>query len=216
MTPFPVRLSRSMLFVPAARPDMIAKAARSDADAVCIDLEDAVALDQKENSRGNVVQALRTLDFGRRTRIVRINALDTPFAYRDIIDVVEPAGDMLDLIMLPKTRGAGDVQFVDLLLTQLAARVGLTRTIGIEAQIESASGFVNLHQIATSSPRLEALIFGMGDYAASMHMPLTSIGEADGYDAAYGVIQMHETGGVLTSHIAGNCGGYFYRCRFPC
>ena len=179
------RLTRSMLFVPAARPDMIAKAARSAADAVCLDLEDSVAPDQKEASRAHIIQALQTLDFGRRVRLLRINALDTPFAYRDVIEVVEAAGQQLDSIMLPKANAPRDVQFLDTLLTQIEAHAGIARSIGIEAQIETANGFVWLREIAQSSPRLEALIFGPGDYAASMRMPLANIGEADGHDAAY-------------------------------
>ncbi len=181
----PTRLTRSMLFVPAARPDMIAKAARSAADAVCLDLEDSVAPDQKEASRAQIIHALQTLDFGARVRVLRINALDTPFAYRDAIEVVEAAGQQLDLIMLPKVNAPRDVQFLDTLLTQIEARAGIARPIGIEAQIETASGFVWLREIAQSSQRLEALIFGPGDYAASMHMPLANIGEADEHDAAY-------------------------------
>lgn len=179
------RLTRSMLFVPASRPDMIAKAARSAADAVCIDLEDAVAPDQKEASRTNVVQALRTLDFGPRVRLVRINALDTPFAYRDVIELVEAAGAQLDVMMLPKASGARDIHFLDTLLGQIEARVGIEQPIGIEAQIETAAGFVWLREIAAAAPRLEGLIFGPGDYAASMQMPLANIGEADEHDAAY-------------------------------
>ena len=179
------RLSRSMLFVPGSRMDMIEKASRSAADVVCLDLEDAVAPDQKEASRANIIQALLQLDFGLRTRMVRINALDTPFAYRDVIEVVEGAGQQLDLIMLPKTRDAGDVHFLDTLLTQIEARMGLSQRIGIEAQIETAGGFVWLREIAQSSARLEALIFGSGDYAASMRMPLANIGEADAHDVLY-------------------------------
>ena len=174
-----------MLFVPASRPDMIGKAARSDADAVCLDLEDAVAAEQKEGSRRHVIEALSSLDFGSRTRMVRVNALDTMWTYRDVIEVVEGAGGALDIIMLPKARGASDVLFLDQLLTQLEARASLGRPIGIEAQIESARGFVNLREIAVASPRLEGLIFGMGDYAASMRMPLASIGAEDEHDAAY-------------------------------
>lgn len=185
MTDSMARLTRSMLFVPASRPDMMQKAAQSAADAVCLDLEDSVALDQKEASRANVIQALQRLDFGARIRMLRINALDTPFAYHDVIDIVEAAGDRLDLIMLPKTRDAGDVRFLDLLLTQIEMRQHLSRPIGIEAQIETASGFVWLREIAQSAPRLEALIFGPGDYAASLHMPLANIGEPDEHDALY-------------------------------
>lgn len=179
------RLSRSMLYVPASRPEMIAKAARSDADAVCIDLEDAVAPADKEGARAAVVNALTTLDFGTRTRLFRINGLDTPYAYRDIIEVVEAAGSAVDCLMLPKTGGPDDVRFVDTLLGQIEARSGFERRIGIEAQIETASGFLWLREIAASSDRLESLIFGSGDYAASMRMPLASIGAADEYDAAY-------------------------------
>lgn len=179
------RLTRSMLFVPASRPDMMQKAAQSAADAVCLDLEDSVAPEQKEASRANVIHALQHIDFGKRVRMLRINALDTPFAYRDVIEIVEAAGNHLDLIMLPKTRDAGDVHFLDLLLSQIELRLHLSRPIGIEAQIETAGGFVWLREIAQSAPRLEALIFGPGDYAASMRMPLANIGEADQHDALY-------------------------------
>lgn len=170
---------------------MIAKAVRSDADAVCIDLEDAVAPDQKEASRKHVIAALSALDFGVRTRIVRVNAVDTMWTYRDLVDVVEGAGSQVDLIMLPKARDRGDVVFVDQLLTQIEMRCGISKRIGIEAQIESASGFINVREIASASPRLDAIIFGMGDYAASMHMPLESIGVADEHDAEYAGHRWH-------------------------
>lgn len=179
------RLSRSMLFAPGSNPRMIQKAAASAADAVCLDLEDAVAPEQKPAARAAVIAALRELDFGPRTRILRINALDTPYAYRDVIEVVEAAGQQLDLIMLPKAGGPADVQFLATLLSQVEAHAGLSRQIGVEAQIETASGFVWLREIAQSSPRLEALIFGPGDYAASMRMPLENIGVADAHDALY-------------------------------
>ncbi len=185
MSNIAARLIRSMLFVPASRPDMIQKATQSAADAICLDLEDSVAPEQKEASRANVIQALQQLDFGARTRMLRINALDTPFAYRDVIEIVEAAGDRLDLLMLPKTRDPSDVRFLDLLLTQIELRQRISQPIGIEAQIETASGFLWLREIAQSSPRLEALIFGPGDYAASMHMPLANIGEPDFHDAIY-------------------------------
>lgn len=185
MTAPPERLCRSTLYVPASRPDMVAKAAASAADAVCIDLEDAVAPDQKEASRAAVVRALTTLEFGHRTRLVRINGLDTPFAYRDLIDVLEPAGAHVDAVMVPKARGPDDIRFVATLLGQIEARMGFSRPIGIEAQIETAAGFLWVREIAASSERLEALIFGSGDYAASMRMPLADIGGMDEHDAAY-------------------------------
>jgi len=185
MTTAPARFVRSMLFVPASRPDMIPKAAASAADAVCLDLEDAVVPAEKAASRAHVVHALRTVEFGHRTRIVRINAADTPYAYRDLVEVIEGAGDRVDLVMLPKAAAARDVVFVDMLLSQIEAHRGLGRAIGIEAQIESASGYVNLREIASASPRLDALIFGPGDYAASMRMPSSGIGELDAHDELY-------------------------------
>jgi len=179
------RLTRSQLFVPASKPAMIEKAGASAADAVCIDLEDSVTPAEKASSRANVIQALKEIDFGRRVRMFRINALDTPFAYRDLVEVVEAAGDRLDVVMIPKAGSARDIEFVDTMLTQIEANMRLTRPIGLEAQIETASGFLHAVEIASASPRLEALIFGAGDYAASMHMPSTAIGEADEHDEIY-------------------------------
>jgi citrate lyase subunit beta/citryl-CoA lyase len=179
------RYVRSMLFVPGSKPAMLEKAARSAADAVCFDLEDSVVPAEKAAARANVVQALTSLDFAHRVRMVRVNALDTPYTYRDVVDVVEAAGEHLDLLMLPKADSAGDVGFIDTLLTQIEAHRRLSRAIGLEVQIETARGFLAAREIAAASPRLEALIFGPGDYAASMQMPLASIGERDVYDEAY-------------------------------
>ena len=179
------RLTRSQLYVPASKPAMIAKAASSAADAVCIDLEDSVVLAEKVSSRANVIRALNEVDFGRKVRMFRINALDSPLAYRDLVDVVEAAGDRVDVVMIPKAGSARDVQFVDTLLTQIEGNIRLTRRIGIEAQIETASGFLHAAEIASASPRLEALIFGAGDFAASMRMPSSAIGEADEHDEIY-------------------------------
>jgi len=174
-----------MLFVPASRPAMIPKAAASAADAVCLDLEDSVAPDEKPAARAHVVQALETIDFGHRVRMFRINGLDGPFAYRDLVDVVEAAGDRLDVIMIPKVGSPREVVFVDMLLSQIEANTHLQKRIGLEAQIETAAGYLHLKEIAESSPRLEALIFGAGDYAASMRMPSTAIGASDEYDQSY-------------------------------
>ena len=181
----PVRLVRSMLFVPASRPAMIAKAAASAADAVCIDLEDSVLPDDKVASRGNVVRALRELDFASRVRMVRINSLDSEYADGDLTDVLEGAADLVDIVMIPKVGAAADVAFVDNALTRIEGGRGLTRRIGIEAQIESAAGFLYVREIASASSRLEGLIFGPGDFAASMQMPASAIGELDAHDAAY-------------------------------
>ncbi len=179
------RLERTMLFVPASSWPMIEKAAASAADAVCMDLEDSVAPSEKAASRGIVIRALRELDFGRRTRMVRINGLDGPFCYRDVIEVAEAAGGNLDLVMIPKVESSLDVNFIDRLLSQVEENCGIERHIGIEAQIETAGGFMGLAEIARSSKRLEALVFGPGDYAASMQMPVSGIGEFGEYDEAY-------------------------------
>lgn len=195
----PLRLERSMLFVPASRWPMIEKAAASVADAICLDLEDSVARDEKAASRVNVIRAFTELDFGRRLRIVRINGLDTPFAYRDIVDVIEGAGNRVDLIMLPKAGSPEDVSFVDALLTQIEMNCGFAKRIGIEAQVETAPGFLWLREIAQSSPRLEALVFGPGDYAASLHIPTSGIGESDAYDEAY---QGHRWHAVMHAIVA--------------
>ena len=179
------------LFVPASKPEMIAKAAASAAGAVCIDLEDSVAPAGKPAARGEVVRALTGIDFGGRRRIVRINAVETHFAYRDLVDVVEGAGDRVDAVMVPKVASAREVEFVDTLLGQIERSLGLTSRVGIEAQIESAAGFVNIREIAAASPRLTTLIFGQGDYSASMQMPSSSIGEFDASDADYPAHRYH-------------------------
>ena len=195
---------RSMLFVPAARWPMIGKAAASPADAVCLDLEDSVPAAEKPAARANAIRAFCELDFGPRRRMLRINALDTPFAYRDLIDTVEAAGDRIDLIMLPKAGSARDVAFVDTLVGQIEMHRGFSNRIGIEAQIESAAGFVHIREIAEASSRLEALIFGPGDYAASMRMPSTHIGEADEHDALYPGHRWHAVMHSIVAHARAN------------
>ena len=180
-----VRLERSALIVPASNWKMIEKAAASQADAVCIDLEDAVAPGEKEASRANVIRAFGELDFGSRLRMYRINGLDTYFAYRDIIEVVEAVGDKIDLIVMPKVDRPEDVYTVATLLTQIEDYKKFERRIGLEAQIETALGGLNVREIAASSLRLEAIIYGPGDYAASLQMPLDSIGEFDENDKLY-------------------------------
>lgn len=180
-----LQTARSFLFVPGSEERKLVRALESDADAVVVDLEDAVAPDEKAASRANVVRALKEIDFGRRVRMVRINGLDGPFAYRDLVDVVEAAGDRLDLIMIPKVGSPREVVFVDMLLSQIEANSTHSRRIGIEAQIETAAGYLYAREIAEASPRLEALIFGAGDYAASMRMPSAAIGERDAHDEVY-------------------------------
>ena len=181
----PVRLMRSMLFVPGSRPAMFAKAAASQADAVCLDLEDSVLPDDKVAARANVVRALQEIDFGPRVKMVRINSLDTEYADRDLMDVLEAAGERVDLVMVPKVGSAADVVFVADVIARIEDARTLPNRIGIEAQIESAAGFLYVREIASASSRLEGLIFGPGDFAASMQMPASAIGELDAHDAAY-------------------------------
>ncbi|MEM1149187.1 MAG: CoA ester lyase [Pseudomonadota bacterium] len=179
------RLERSTLIVPASNPRMIEKAAAASADAVCIDLEDAVAPNMKAEARGHVITALTTLDFGGKLRQVRINGLDTPFAYRDLVDVLERAGNALDLIVLPKANRREDILFVTTLMDQVEEAMRHSEPTGVAALIETASGIANISEIAAASPRLESLIFGSGDFAASMQMPLETIGGEDENDALY-------------------------------
>ena len=180
MNPRPMRLRRSQLSVPGISEKMIAKAAASDADHVFLDLEDAVAPSAKPAARKTIVEALNSLDWGRKVRCVRINDVTTPWCFEDVIEVVEGAGAKIDTIMLTKAMRAADVQFVDLLLGQLEAKLKLERRIGLEVLIEEAAGLQSVEAIAAASPRMEALIFGMGDYSASQQMNLRGWG-SDGY-----------------------------------
>lgn len=165
--------------MPGSSERFLAKAPTLDADEVFLDLEDAVAPSEKENARKLVIDALRTHDFGEKTAVVRVNGTDTPHYYRDLIDVVEQAGDRLHAIMLPKVRTPGDVEMTDKLLGQIELARGYELgRIGIEAQIEDATGLLACEQIAAASPRMETLIFGPGDYSAAVGIPITTIGGA--------------------------------------
>jgi citrate lyase beta subunit len=177
-----MQVARSLLAVPATRRKMVEKALASDADAVFLDLEDAVAADSKTEARGDVVSALQELDWGGRPTVFRANALDTSYFYRDLIEVVEEAGNSLDAIMVPKVNRPEDLHLVSILLSQLELKKG---KIKLEAQIESAEGLANVDSIARATSRLEALHFGPGDFAASVNMPQTSIGVMDEWDEAY-------------------------------
>lgn len=179
------RLHRSELAVPGSSPQLFEKAARSAADVVFLDLEDAVAPDRKVEARRNVIQALNEIDWGAKTLTVRINGLDTHYMYRDVIEVIEQGGERLDLIMIPKVGTAADVYAVDMLVTQCEAAVGRRSRIGFSHIIETALGMANVEAIAGASPRNEALHFGVADYAASTRAQTTSIG---GPNPAYAVL----------------------------
>jgi len=163
------RARRSELATPASSEKMCAKAPTAGADLVFLDLEDACAPAAKEQARGIAVAALRDQDWGRVVRAVRINGLDTIWCHDDIIEVVTGALDHLDVLIVPKARTARDVWWVDVLLTQLEAKLGITKRIGLEVLIEDAEGLANAVEIARASDRLEAVIFGAGDLSASLH-----------------------------------------------
>jgi len=175
ITPAPPRLHRSELAVPASNPRFFAKAAASTADVVFLDLEDAVAPQEKDQARLNAIEALNQIDWGKKTMMVRINGLDTPYMYRDVIDIVT-ACKRLDMILIPKVGVAADVYAVDMLVSQVESAVGRTERIGFEVLIETALGMANVEAIAQSSRRLEAMCFGVADYAASTRARSTVIG----------------------------------------
>lgn len=173
------RLNRSELAVPGSQPQLFEKAAKSAADVIFLDLEDAVAPDDKEQARKNIIQAINDIDWGRKSLSVRINGLDTHYMYRDVVDVLEQAGDRLDLIMIPKVGTAADVYAIDMMATQIETAKGRKKKIGFELIIETALGMQNVEAIAGSSRRNESLHFGVADYAASTRARTTNIGGAN-------------------------------------
>lgn len=179
------RAERSVLATPGSNPKMIAKALASDADVVMIDLEDAVAPDVKAAARATVAEALREGDWRGRPRTFRVNALDTPWFVHDLTEAIAGSRGLVDLIVVPKVGSREDVLTVATILSSLERAVGRAAAIGLEIQIESAAGLANCEAIAAASPRVEALVFGPGDYAASVGMPLAAIGMPDRWDDAY-------------------------------
>lgn len=171
-----MRLRRSELSTPASNERMIEKAAASNADLVFLDLEDSVAPGEKVAARKKAIKALQTLHWGKKSRAIRINDLETEYAYQDIISVVEEAGEFLDLIIVPKVKSAKEVWWVDVLLTQIEKRLRMTKRIGLEVLIEEVEAMINTEEIARASSRLEALIFGPGDYSASQGIDTKYIG----------------------------------------
>ena len=162
--------------MPGSNRRFLEKAATSPADVVFLDLEDAVAPDDKEQARKNVIEALNDLDWSGHTVSVRINGLDTPYMYRDVVDVVEQAGQHLDLLMIPKAGTAADIYALDMLVSQIEQAKGFDGRIGFEMIIETALGMQNVHEIAAASRRNESLHFGVADYAASTKARTTGIG----------------------------------------
>ena len=173
-----MRRQRSELAVPASRPELFAKALASEADYVFLDLEDAVAPAEKVGARALAVAGLKEHDWRGRGKTVslRINGLDTHYMYRDVVDVIEQAGQFVDTVLIPKVGVPSDVYMVDAMLTQIEDAKRLPHKIGIEVLIETALGMANVEAIAQSSKRLEAMHFGVADYAASVRARTTNIG----------------------------------------
>jgi len=172
----PARPNRCQLFGPGSRPAIFEKMATSAADVINLDLEDSVSPDDKPQARKNIIAAINEIDWGTKHLSVRINGLDTPFWYRDVVELLEEAGDRLDQIMIPKVGCAADVYAVDALITSVETAKGRTRPVSLEVIIETAAGIAHVEEIAASSPRLQAMSLGAADFAASMGMQTTGIG----------------------------------------
>lgn len=181
----PARMNRSELAVPGSNVRAMEKAAGLPVDVVFLDLEDAVAPDEKVQARKNIIKAIDKHDWGAKTLSVRINGLDTHYMYRDVIDIIEQASDRLDMIMIPKVGTPADVYAVDMLVTQAEDAAGKKKRIGFELIIETALGMANVDEISMASERNESLHFGVADYAASTRARTTVIG---GPNPHYGVL----------------------------
>jgi malyl-CoA/(S)-citramalyl-CoA lyase len=193
------RLHRSELAVPGTNVRAMEKAPTLGADVVFLDLEDAVAPDDKEQARINLIEALGAHDWSRTAVSVRVNGLDTHWCYRDIVDVVEARGDVLDTVLVPKVGAPSDVEFVATLLDQIEQRNGWEAgRIGIHILIETAAGMADVEAIARARPdRLEAMVFGVADYAASVQARTTNIG---GANPDYAVLTDPDAGGTREIH----------------
>lgn len=172
----PPRLNRSHLFVLASKPERIEAAAKSVADVVMFELEDNVPPDDKPAARRNIIAALNDLDWGKKSLCVRINGLDTPFMYRDLVDLLEARTERLDLIMIPKAGNAADIYTVDVLVTQIEQAMGRKKPIGFQIMIETAQCMANIDEIAAASPRNDSLHLGENDYAASVRARMIVVG----------------------------------------
>ena len=164
----PIRLNRSQLFVLSTDTTAIQAAARSEADVIFFELEDAVAPERKAQARSYVLEALNDLDWEKKTVSMRINGLDTPHMYRDLVDILEGPSERLDLVLVPKAGTACDIYAVDMLVTQIEQATDRKKRLGLEVMIETAQGMTNIEEIARGSGRLETLHFGENDYATSM------------------------------------------------
>jgi malyl-CoA/(S)-citramalyl-CoA lyase len=193
----PPRLNRSHLFVLANHPEKIEAASTSAADVVMFEIEDNVPPDEKPAARRNIVEALNDLDWGEKSICVRINGLDTPFMYRDLVDLLEAPTARLDLIMIPKAGNASDIYAVDVIVTQIEQAMGRTKAIGFQIMIETAQGLNNIDQIASASPRNDSLHLGENDYAASVRARMTTVG---GPNPDYSILTDADAAGARERH----------------
>jgi malyl-CoA/(S)-citramalyl-CoA lyase len=198
--PPPARPNRCQLFGPGSRPELFEKMAKSEADVINLDLEDAVAPDDKEQARKNVIEAINDVDWGSKTLSVRVNGLDTPYWVRDVVDLMEQTNGRLDLVMIPKAGNAKDIYAVDAMVSAIEQGKGREKRLGFECIIETAAGLAHVEEIAAASPRMEAMSLGPADYAAFMGMATTAIG---GTQANYYMLEdPREDGGERARHYA--------------
>ena len=188
----PARPNRSQLFGPGSRPELFEKMAASSADVINLDLEDSVSPADKAAARQNIILAINEIDWGTKTVSVRINGLDTEFWYRDVVEVLEQAGERIDIFMIPKAGCAADIYAVDALASAIEMARGRRKKVGFEVIIETALGFCNVAEIAKASPRMQAMSLGAADFAASMGMQTTGIG---GTQENYYMLPPKEDGG---------------------
>ncbi|MDE0112291.1 MAG: CoA ester lyase [Albidovulum sp.] len=212
----PGRPNRCQLFGPGTRPEIFPKMANSKADVINLDLEDSVAPPDKVRARTNIIEAINEIDWNDKHLSVRINGLDTPYWYKDIVELLEKSGDRLDQIMIPKAGNASDIYAVDALVTSIEAARGRRKRISFETIIETSSGLLNLNEIAASSSRLQAMSLGAADFAASMGMQTTSIGGtqegyymiADGEPGSNRAISLSDPWHMVTVSLVAACRAY--------
>jgi malyl-CoA/(S)-citramalyl-CoA lyase len=173
------RLNRSQLFVLANKPETFESAASSVADVVMFEIEDAVPPDQKAQARQNVIEALNDFDWGEKSMSMRINGLDTPYMYRDLVDILEAPTERLDLVLIPKAGNAADIYAVDVLVSQIEEAMGRKNRLGFQIMIETAQGMANIDEIAAASSRNDSLHLGENDYAASVRARMKVVGGAN-------------------------------------
>lgn len=193
----PARLNRSQLFVLANRPETFEAAATSEADVIMFEIEDAIPPDEKPQARKNIIEALNDIDWGKKSISMRINGLDTPYMYRDLVDILEAPTERLDLILIPKAGTAADIYAVDMLVTQIEQAAGRKKPIAFQIMIETAQGMANIDEIAAASPRNDSLHLGENDYAASIRARMKVVG---GPNPDYHVLTDPDENGTRQRH----------------